>query len=114
MVWHVSLKSSLLSLFGSDAARADATRGDQLEKIRTAMLECLAAVESSNAAQYLEHRVRHAADIQSLWYLRSDLMVLLSSVIGETAARTRLDGITPMFRGLLPKSLASRANRLGG
>jgi hypothetical protein len=113
MVWHTSLKSSLFSLFGGDSARVGLDRADRLERVRTEMLKCLQSLQGVTAADYLDHRVRHATDVQSLWYLRSDLMGLLCSTEGETAARAHLDRITRLFKGLLPKGLASRSNRLG-
>jgi hypothetical protein len=48
--------------------------------------------------------VMRASDIQTLWYLRSELLRSLSERHGEKAARQQLDTITEMFRGIVHKN----------
>lgn len=55
-------------------------------------------------------RVRYAPDIQGLWYARSDVMAILANTYGETVAREKIADISGQFKGLLPKSLTSKAS----
>lgn len=114
MAWDsTSIKNSFFSLLGVDVARADAGRAQQLEHIRAAMLACLDEL-SGSAVPALHWRMAYAKDVQTLWYLRSDLMGVLASRNGEAAARTQLGLITPLFRGLVPKGQMSRSSPLKG
>ena len=82
-----------------------------LEDIREAMLDSL-GVTGAAAPSKLEMKVTYANDLNDLWYLRGDVMAAISAKCGEAQARRKLDHISDMFRGLLPKSLASRPNNL--
>jgi ubiquinone biosynthesis protein UbiJ len=53
-----------------------------------------------------------ATDIQTLWYLRSDLVSLLADYCGEVAAREQVSSITEMFRGIIPDVQFPRAARI--
>lgn len=94
------------------AEMTDSVREHGVEAVRAAMLETLQAAIPVGRSP-LEHRVRFAADIQALWYLRGDLMGVLCSVHGEARARALLAGITRLFDGLLPDGLVSRPSPLG-
>nr|WP_315204427.1 hypothetical protein [uncultured Albidiferax sp.] len=112
MAWDsTSIKNSLYSMLGVDTTRVDAGRAQQLEQVRSAMLECLEDVEGFDGP-LLRRRVAYAKDVQTLWFLRSDLMGVLASRAGEGAARAQMDKMAPLFQGLLPKGLVSRSNRL--
>jgi hypothetical protein len=116
MAWDsTSIKNSFYSIIGVDTARADAGRAQQLEQqleqVRAAMLECLDGVEGFDGP-ILRRRVAYAKDVQTLWFLRSDLMGALASRAGEGAARAQVDKMAPLFQGLLPKGLVSRSSRL--
>lgn len=83
-------------------------RNERTEAIRQLML--------SELGEYCERkfpavarRVRYAPDIQGLWYARSDVMAILANTYGETVAREKVASISGRFKGLLPKSLTSRA-----
>ena len=112
MSWLPSLVNGIQTLFmGSD--RANASRMDSaIEDIREAMLEAL-DVTGSVPASKLELKVTNATDLQDLWYLRGDIMATIAAVDGEATARCRLDHISDMFKGLLPKALTSRPSNLG-
>ncbi len=86
---------------------------DSLEEVRDAMLALLGDEGATRHAS-VHRRIRYAADIQGLWYLRGDLMGALATVHGEAGARARVGTITEMFHGLLPGSLASRPSPLVG
>ena len=82
-----------------------------MEDIREAMLEGL-SVPNSVCASKLELKVTYANDLHDLWYLRGDVMAAIASIDGEAIARRKLDQISNMFRGLLPKALTSRPSAL--
>lgn len=80
--------------------------GGRQEEIRTAMLAALSDIESTKPGDFSGTLVTitQAQDIQSLWYARSELLRLIADRDGEQAARRILDGITEMFRGLVPSN----------
>ncbi|MGJ7558855.1 hypothetical protein ACSFBX_16870 [Variovorax sp. RB2P76] len=82
----------------------------QLGRIRTAMLSVLQD-HGGNSVQRVSQRVRFAADVESLWYLRQDVMIALSAIDGETAARHQMKTINSMFKGGLPGSMGPRAHQ---
>jgi hypothetical protein len=89
------------------------TSGDaegQLEKIRNAMLDELLNVDDSLGVLYgaVWTAIDGARDIQSLWYLRSDLLVLISESHGEKFAWGKLGEITELFRGYIANTQFSR------
>ena len=83
------------------------------ENIRSAMLQALSQLEDGQAANDAKtwSDVMRATDIQTLWYLRSDLLRRLSVCHGEQAARQQLDAITEMFRGIVHKNQMPTRNR---
>lgn len=102
----VTFMSGMQSLLGGIAPEQERA-SVQTDAIRQAMLDSLPA-ESSHACPQLERRILLAADLQSLWYLRSDLMAVLSSLQGEFLARQSLMELSAMFEGALPKGMFSR------
>ena len=111
MSWKKSkFASSLLSLLGEPAP--DLSLESRIKEIRQAMLDSLAGVGESQQLARVWARVLYAPDIQALWYLRSEMMILLAGLLGESAAHARLSTITDMFNGLLPSAQKSRPNRL--
>lgn len=82
-----------------------------LEDIREAMLDGL-SVPGAVSASKLELKVTYASDLNDLWYLRGDVMAAIAAVDGEAVARRKLDEISAMFKGLLPKSLTTRNSNL--
>jgi hypothetical protein len=87
----------------------------RLEYIRTAMLRALAAVEDQEGYRVVKAwaDISRAQDIQTLWYLRSDLLAVLSECSGEHSARQQLDTITEYFRGSIPKNQMPGPRRIG-
>lgn len=111
MSWKRSkIASSLMSLF-VESAPEPAPNGC-IQDIRQAMLDCLSSLDANGQTSLIFARVRRAPDLQALWYLRADVMVLLASVVGESRARTQLQPITHMFVGLLPAAQRARPSRL--
>lgn len=113
MRWTPSnLMSGLQGLFKSPAEDDGSRERAALDDIRQAMLDCLGA---SGAAAYpqIQFRVTYASDIQELWYLRGDVMAVLSATDGEATARRKLARVSDLFKGHLPKGLATRPSPLG-
>ena len=105
-----SIASSLLTtLLGVISQRTSDKPGmsQRLEDIRQSMLDSLADAGATPLVQ-IERRVMFASDAESLWYLRPDLLMVIASKRGERAARQKLEQISAMFIGLLPKGLNSR------
>jgi hypothetical protein len=112
MSWIPSaLVTGLQSIFhgagGGQSQRALAA----MEDIREAMLVGL-GISSGVDASKLELRVTYASDLQDLWYLRGDIMAAIAAVDGEALAGQKLNEISDMFSGLLPRALTSRPRRL--
>ena len=108
----LSLVAGVQSFFNGQSSSNPARMEAALEGIREAMLDGLSVTGAVNASK-LELKVMHANDLQDLWYLRGDVMEAISAISGEARARQKLDEISVMFRGLLPKALTSRPNNLG-
>lgn len=111
MSWKKSkFASSLMSLFGEPVP--DLSPESRIKEIRQAMLDSLVGLSESHQLTRVWARVLYAPDIQALWYLRTEMMILLASLLGESAAKTQLLTITDMFIGLLPSAQKSRPSRL--
>jgi len=108
-----SIKNSVYGLLGQPAAPTESTLENGTEDIREAMLSLLGESGPKRFPQ-ITRRIRYANDIQALWYLRGDLMATLATLDGESMARSKVQGITEMFHGLLPGSLNSRPSPLMG
>ena len=107
MRWFTnSLRNSLYGLLGH-AQPSDTTLDSRMEDIRESMLDLLGTSGPRDFPQ-VTRRIRYAGDVQSLWYLRGDLMAVLASLHGEAQARSHIQSLTDMFRGLLPKALTAR------
>ena len=111
MSWKTSkFASSLISLFIDTAP--DEISDNRIERVRHAMLTALAGLPDTLALDSTSRRVRWAPNAQALWYLRSDVMTLLSTQHGESAARQCLQEITQLFLGLVHANQMSRPSRL--
>jgi hypothetical protein len=108
-----SIRNSIYGLLGHSILPSASMLDDGMEDIRESMLALLGDAGHQRFPQ-VTRRIRYAVDIQALWYLRGDLMAALAALQGEAAARKRVQGITAMFRGLLPGSLNSRPSPLVG
>lgn len=110
------IRSSLVTGFQSFLSGQSLDRESRmqtaLEDIREAMLDGLSARDVITATK-LELRVTYASDLNDLWYLRGDVMAAIAATDGEAVARRKLDHISKMFKGLLPKSQTTRNTNLG-
>ena len=114
MHWFKStLKSSLHAIFGSGQAPAseDGEAQASLEDIRSAML-ALISETGEDRFPHVTRRIRYAADIQALWFLRGDLMAVLANHHGEAVAREKIESVSDIFDDMLPRGLRSRPSPL--
>ena len=112
MRWTAAyLTSGMQSLLsGRRDTHSGANQGG-LEGIRSTMLDALEQ-HGSDASTLVHLRVRYANDLEDLWYLRGDVMAAIASNQGESIARKKVEQISNMFKGLLPKGLVSRPSPL--
>jgi hypothetical protein len=99
-----------MGLFGDAATNLNAE--GRIREIREAMLDSLSDLGNSSQLTKVSGRVLYAPDIQSLWYLRGDVMTMVAASLGESVAKDRLAIITKMFNGLLPSAQKSRHSHL--
>jgi hypothetical protein len=93
----------------------DPKQHQQLELIRQVILDTMACVSNEQTpAPQVWAKVRQAQDIQTLWYLRSDVMHLLSIHNGEEEAGDKLNEITALFQSHLPSAQFASFRRRGG
>jgi hypothetical protein len=111
MNWIKSASSSFWGVVGMAPAPSEALLEERTEEIRLAMLSTL----GENGAQTypaLRRRLMFAADLEALWYLRSEWMGALSTLHGERVAAAHLRSINIQFQGLLNKGMNSRPSPL--
>ena len=115
MRWNKpNIRSGMHSLLGKSSPAAAVDRDAHIEAIRNAMLLCLEPFTDHSDRHFVQvqNRIRFCTNAEDLWYLRGDVMALLSATRGELAARQSVDGLAPLFEGLLPRSLTDRPARL--
>src|SRR4051812_22188539 len=113
MRWLKPTVRSIYGLLGNPPAPTDSVLDEGTEDIRELMLGTLGQ-SGSTRFPHVIRRIRYASDIQSLWYLRGDLMAALADMHGEKLARQKMAGISEQFQGLLPGGLSSRPSPLIG
>ena len=101
------IKSSCMALLGKGDVTSDVMLA-RTEVIRKLMLLEIGDAGEKNFPA-VTRRIRYAPDVQGLWYVRSELMGVLSSVHGETVAQEKIARISARFKGLIPQSLTSAA-----
>ena len=118
MRWFMpKLRNSIYAMLSSVHAPQDSQRaaGEQpinLEDIRQNMLE-MVSLDSGERSLRLARRIRYASDLESLWFMRGELMGLLARTHGEAAAFEKVEELSSMFTDLLPAGLRSRPSPLG-
>jgi hypothetical protein len=104
------IASSLMGL--RDDASTQNAETARCSQLRAAMLDLVDEAVDTGAAQTLIYRkLTKASEVETLWYLRSDLMMFLSDHIGESAAMTKLHRITALFEGAVPRQHMLSAKR---
>lgn len=112
MRWNPpNLMTGMQSLFNTLKSSPAAGSETAMDTIRSAMLDALGP-QGATAYPVVQLRVAYASEIQDLWYLRGDVMAALAAVEGEACARTKLEPISRMFKGLLPRGMNSRPSPL--
>lgn len=112
--WSQSMKD-FLEAIGVHSALPENI--ENVESIRQIMLDVVRRADPGKtpaAKIRLTYRIDSCRDVQGLWYLRSEVMQLLSAREGEREARRHLDAISALFKGLLPPSLNPRRAFLQG
>lgn len=109
------LRSTISAMFTVSTAPlpTPAEQAAHLEAIRRKML-ALAVLDSGERSEALARRIRYAANVESLWYARGELMAQLARAHGEAVAREKVDALSSMFTELLPRGLRSRPSPLDG
>ena len=95
------IRNSISALLGSEV-RKDSP--EALEPIRRAMLAALGE-DGALISPQLTRRLNYLGDAHGLWFARSEMMAVLSQLHGEAKAVDTMQSLSPVFRGLLPKSL---------
>jgi hypothetical protein len=108
-----NLRGSIHAIFSASHPHASHPADVCMEDIRDSMLSMIAGIEDDRAP-HVTRRIRYAGDVQGLWFLRGDLMAVLASSHGETAALEMIETVSEMFHDLLPQGLRSRPSPLGG
>jgi len=112
MQWlNPNLRSTLFTLLGHQPSPPESVLRVGIEEIRASMMVALGD-SSAFEFSHVSRRIRYASDIQTLWYLRGDLMAVLAAREGETNARGKIQAISALFDGLLPRGLAVRNSPL--
>ncbi|MGZ5182132.1 MAG: hypothetical protein ACXWC6_08025 [Ramlibacter sp.] len=109
-----NLRNSLHAIFSAGPATAppDASELYTIEDIRGKMLELAGTVPDEESAA-ARRRIRYADDIETLWFIRGELMGLLARSHGEAAALEQIELVSDMFEDQLPPGLRSRPSPLG-
>ncbi|MBX9610736.1 MAG: hypothetical protein K2X51_03835 [Burkholderiales bacterium] len=106
------LRDSIYSWLGADLPPDDDIADERLEAIRSHMLNAVQCAEDSVSHAHLRQKIYFAVDTTALWYLRADLMKVLSACHGERLARQQIAGLSSRFHGALPRGLKVRASPL--
>jgi hypothetical protein len=96
-------RSSFWGVFGG-ASNAEAL---QVERIRMAMLKALDH-DCVHGHASVDKSIMFAKDLETLWYLRPDLLQAIASCRDQNSANTIVRDITQMFKGHLALADSSR------
>ena len=98
------------SFWGFLSRTADASTV-QIERIRLAMLNAL-DTHCNNTHTAVDGAIRFAGDIETLWYLRPDLLQAIASCRDQHTANGILRDITTLFKGHFAMANTSRFGSL--
>lgn len=113
-----NLRNSLHAIFSAGLGHARAEPPPEsvfsIEDIRQRMLDLVPAEnEGDERAAVVARRIRYADQVESLWFMRGELMAVLARTRGEAAALELISSVSDMFDDLLPEGLRSRPSPLG-
>lgn len=106
------LRDSIYSWLGTDLSPDQETSDERLEEIRSRMLVAVQCANDPVEHAHLRQKIYFAADTTALWYLRADLMKVLSACHGERIARQKIAMLSNRFHGVLPRGLKVRTSPL--
>jgi hypothetical protein len=99
-----------MSLVGQSVSEPDTAK--RIEDIRKVMLDSMSdSLNGRVGGQKVWDKLKSASNIQSHWYLRMDLMKLVSSHCGETMAVDALHVVTKSFCRVLFHSQMPKPTR---
>ena len=104
-----SIRNSISALLSPDVHQDP---GEALEPVRKAMLDVLGE-DGAQINPDLTRRLKYLHDPHALWFARAEMVAALSQIHGEALAVHRVQSLSPVFQGLVPRSLieASRSRR---
>lgn len=108
-IWNSTL-GSICSVLGTGSQATPALQ-DTMADIRRSMSAALGTPRTV-AAFTIAGKIESAEDLQGLWFLRADLMLVLAALQGEAKAREVMFDLTNRFHGLLPRGFSSRKSPL--
>jgi len=77
---------------------------ESLEPVREAMLAVLGE-DGAKVNPQLTRKLKYLHDAHALWFARAEMVAVLSQLHGEALAVHRVRSLSPVFQGLVPKSL---------
>jgi hypothetical protein len=111
-----NLRNSLHAIFSwspSSAAPTEPHVEISMDDIRARMMNLVPESADDERVAIIRRRIRYADSVESLWFLRGELMAILAKTKGEAVALEIVSGVSNMFDDLLPAGLRSRPSPLG-
>lgn len=96
-----SIRNSISALLSPEVHQDP---GEALEPVRKAMLDVLGE-DGAQINPQLTRRLKYLHDPHALWFARAEMVAVLSQIHGEALAVHRVQSLSPVFQGLVPKSL---------
>jgi len=103
MRWHKPSLKGIHSFWGQRAS-SEPQSDAQIAGVRHAMLQAVPEIQAGNPYARLFGQINQATSLQTLWYLRTDLMAAIASQRGEAEARNVITEISRLFEGLIPEA----------
>jgi hypothetical protein len=115
-----NLRNSLHAIFSAGLGHPRPSKPEEeaplftIEDIRARMLDLVPPdSEDDDRNGVVRRRIRYADQVESLWFIRGELMAVLARHYGEADALEAISGVSDMFDDLLPEGLRSRPSPLG-
>lgn len=86
------------------------TNERHLQRVRAMMLLLLEPHDGDHVRR-TQQRIRFAQDMEALWYLRQDLVLVLTEFEGDASARAQTMTVNSFFLGRLPSTMKPRLHR---
>ncbi len=106
--WKSSrIASGLMGLLGESAEPIDtAERCGELRAAMKQLVVDIAGPKATSTALFL--KLHRTTEVEGLWFLRPELMLFLSTHVGEEQAMEKLRDVTALFGGLVPAQRTGR------